>query len=1735
MAKGDGKSLEKLYIELGLDLSQLQSDILAADKTVTENLGRLNRERNLIKIRMQADISGLDAAKDAAQILAIQEKSLNEQLSISKDRLAILEAAYKQVASNQNSTALAIQNAEKQWQRERIEVGKLEAALKSLASQKVSIDTAHVQDSISKLTAKIKNIKIQAEIDTSRLKDAGNIFDAQKTHIAAVTRELELQREKYYQLQRQATEAAKAFGGENSITLNLKSNFLQQYQEIQKLEQKLKELQSTNVNLQIKAENLQKVEQSINEKISRINATVDLIRVKTEVDMSKLGAAVSEFDKAKRQVTALNQELTLQNSKLAEMQKLLSQSSGTKAINLAADIQRQIQAIDQLKAKIKELNSIQPPKSGLLSGYLGIKGDIAGQLNNITSSFAQLKGATSSADNAIISVLGTIDAIPSPAGKAVAALAGLPIVFAGIENSIVDMMKAVAAGGDSVYVMSRGFQMSVKDTGKFTTMCKTAGVEVNDLASTLKRVQQQIVRGGDDARAEQWLRRYGESAFDANGKLKDLNEMTLTLSRALKQAQAEGRGMEFILATMRNASADAITAIEDAEGVYEQASHIVKAGLANPALAHELQGNLNALNVQSAQLGTSFKNALLPVANEIVPRMTERMGNLTRIISDNKDLILGFGRDFAQVWGNVEDTIDKIGEGLGVLAKLARENRVVRQTDQKTVVGRYKDATSVRSAEDIVKSEIANGGYTAEDVKKLRYRDDLYKKEIERANSDYKKLLEERRKVFATANKAILEKYKNDSSIKTATDLMNKLTDAEKEVIAAQPTEFFGSLMERVAALNLELQELNKTAAQSNQQLLETLNKANKIEGLRGVKGDTSPDISEDARKAYDEEWKQTREFTDELYKITHNEFDNKKFDLDKWYGDLVNRAELSEKEREALDKLYAEKSAQIEQERADKLAEIRDKIAAEDRTAFENRLADIEKEKQSWIQAGMDKIEADELAQKKREQLEKEVAEKVSDIRKSINAEFQTDLQNQIEKIQDEQQAWVDMGVAASEAAELAGQKMELAFEKAVDKAKSLNQSLEDKIFAQEHSQYETDIRKLQQEVAQKAQEYQKAGIFDENARALLNRYYNNALRDLNVKAGKGGDYTKSPTGANSGFQLINFGQQQQTFGTFTSEVKARNQVIQGLSQEQQALIESQEAIRDAATAQKELAQSAQKAEEGLQLIEGDKGASSSSSDRATIIEGDKVVQLSDKDAALMAKQQPIEIIHGDQISGSSNPIGKSFDEIIAEAFPKTELQQFSEQLNQTKDSLPIQDFQDAGTAAQEVSNAQIEQTKSAQKVTEEHGKLAETAARVKEAFEGVAEMKKSGLRDTDVTKSPTKSSLHGDYDQPREKVHLQTAPKDKSFLTLSDIGFDYDTAKDIFLTGAGMAATTGATGVGLALSPEILAGAVIAAIGGGVAKGTYDNRDERLNAPDKISLDDGTLANIDLSEISSPLSGIETNVQGIRDILQGNNAVEDANAEGLESTSENSSWSELLTPLNSIDETAKSILGELQSRQDENDLAAPINELKSEVSTQLSDGVSQISENLSSPIQELVKEMQTQKTAEVETQPKTATESTDYLTPLTAIRDNVASIWGKLQEQIQPQETTQTENLSEILSPITQNVNAPLSDLRAAIDNKQFTLPENLFPTEIIVQPLNTISQLIEKIISALSNREPPKIEISPNMDIDLGGAYVFDDNLKTELVNDITSNIVTRITEAVQSATASSSRNRGYGFGT
>lgn len=353
-----------------------------------------------------------------------------------KDRLTLATKAFQEYASKKNANASESQKLEAAMERERLAVVRLESELRNLSSQKVSLDTSNLQSNIDKITAKIGNIRIKAEIDTAKLQGSDKIFETQKIQVAALTKELELQRQKLIQLREAMYQSAKTNGSGSLQTLNIKSNVLKQIQEINQLEAKLKELSNTNVSLQIKADAIKQVEQTINENIARINARIENIRVKTEIDTSKISAAATEFDKAKVHVQGLTQELNLQNQKLLELKKALGTSISTnglnnvKTINLQTDIQRQIQEIDRLKAKISELNKIQPPKTnGLLSGYLNIKGDIAGKLNSITTAFNQLQGATSSADSAITATLGVIGEIPHPVGRAVAALASLPIIF----------------------------------------------------------------------------------------------------------------------------------------------------------------------------------------------------------------------------------------------------------------------------------------------------------------------------------------------------------------------------------------------------------------------------------------------------------------------------------------------------------------------------------------------------------------------------------------------------------------------------------------------------------------------------------------------------------------------------------------------------------------------------------------------------------------------------------------------------------------------------------------------------------------------------------------------------------------------------------------------------------------------------------------------------------------------------------------------------------------------------------------------------------------------------------------------------------------------------------------------------------------------------------------------------------------------------------------------------------
>ena len=276
-----------LSLRIGLTLSQLQSDFLAAEQTVRQGIAALNRQQNIVKLKMQTDLSGLDAAADKTKILEVQERSLTQLLEMQRDKLTLATKAYMEYVNSKGANSTVAKNLETAMERERLAVAHLESQLKSLSAQKISLDTTQLQEKIAKINAKINNVKLKAEIDTSQLSGATAAFDAQKIHIAAVTKEIELQRQKLIQLQETMYRSAKATGSDSVQTLNIKSNVLQQIQEINRLETKLKELQNTNINLQIRADSIRQAENQIQENISRLNARLENIRVRRQANSTR--------------------------------------------------------------------------------------------------------------------------------------------------------------------------------------------------------------------------------------------------------------------------------------------------------------------------------------------------------------------------------------------------------------------------------------------------------------------------------------------------------------------------------------------------------------------------------------------------------------------------------------------------------------------------------------------------------------------------------------------------------------------------------------------------------------------------------------------------------------------------------------------------------------------------------------------------------------------------------------------------------------------------------------------------------------------------------------------------------------------------------------------------------------------------------------------------------------------------------------------------------------------------------------------------------------------------------------------------------------------------------------------------------------------------------------------------------------------------------------------------------
>ena len=158
-----------IYVSLGLNLSELETGLVSASQTINANVRRLNREADLIQLRADVEIAGLDEVNDAARILEIRQDALNRQMALQRDRVRLLDAEYRSLAASQGESSVAAQRAAIRLERERLALANLGNDLRELneASNESSGAFGELSNLLSEIPTKFQAVGMAASAITA--------------------------------------------------------------------------------------------------------------------------------------------------------------------------------------------------------------------------------------------------------------------------------------------------------------------------------------------------------------------------------------------------------------------------------------------------------------------------------------------------------------------------------------------------------------------------------------------------------------------------------------------------------------------------------------------------------------------------------------------------------------------------------------------------------------------------------------------------------------------------------------------------------------------------------------------------------------------------------------------------------------------------------------------------------------------------------------------------------------------------------------------------------------------------------------------------------------------------------------------------------------------------------------------------------------------------------------------------------------------------------------------------------------------------------------------------------------------------------------------------------------------------------------------------------------------------------------------------------------------------------
>lgn len=294
-----------------------------------------------------------------------------------------------------------------------------------------------------------------------------------------------------------------------------------------------------------------------------------------------------------------------------------------------------VDAVLRLGAKVDGLNSIVAFNRGLQSVETTAKG-VTGAMRGMTGAAAGLSGA-----------LGTLAPLLSVAG-------------------LVGMVQNTIKAGDAMYDLSQRTGVSVQALAQFKKAAATSGTDIDNVAKSLNILNKGMLEVATTGKGKvaDGLKMLGLSAFDARGKLKSADQVTLEVANRFKNMANDGvkagiamklfgrNGAEMV--PMLNMGGDAISSLS------------VKMTEAFAKKADEYSDKLAILSGKVGALGADLTIALLPALQSITDAVTAAVTAFNALPDPIQNLAVG-GASLAVAWGPITGILSAVAGGVKLL------------------------------------------------------------------------------------------------------------------------------------------------------------------------------------------------------------------------------------------------------------------------------------------------------------------------------------------------------------------------------------------------------------------------------------------------------------------------------------------------------------------------------------------------------------------------------------------------------------------------------------------------------------------------------------------------------------------------------------------------------------------------------------------------------------------------------------------------------------------------------------------------------------------------------------------------------------------------------------------------------------------------------------------------------------------------------------------------------------